>query len=82
MAAGTESAAIPSASDIQASVKSCIATLFCQRWNKLKVGKKADVETRMLKTLYLACNIKLWEDLGEEFSKFYCQIPQCLEQNC
>lgn len=78
MSAGTENAAIPTPDQICQVIKTCIATLFCQKCEKQKLGKNVDMENRTLKTLYLACNIKIWEDIGEDFSKLYCQVPQCL----
>ncbi len=63
-------------------IEDCMVAVFCDYRDKKCIGKCADDEFRLMKTLYIHDTISTWCDLdgtdGLTLTDIKCNLPECI----
>ena len=71
----------PSSGDVENLIRQCIANTFCKMWEKQCKGYNVSEERATLTFLSIAFNTDIWNTVGDDYSRLYCGMPECLN-NC
>lgn len=71
----------PTPSKIQGDIEQCMSNTWNTVYNQELLGRNTESDRELLKKLYLAYSLNIWEDIGDDYDKLYAQIPKCLNCN-